>query len=801
MIYEVYRDSVFLFPPDVDITELTLRKASPLKSFIVGGVSRLRVLVIEQSSLDRIPPMVGKVRGLRIIWLTYSLLTELQLDALLNATELELLNVAFNRITRLSLSNTRGNSSLMDINLEGNRLESLDMSLFAPFVRLDRLTLTGNRLKQLESTKPINLPALKALTLERNNITDLSWINQVVLSQLKILLLADNAITQLPITWNTLPKLTTLGLQGNRLRTLDMGWFRSLKSVEQIYLAKNQLEAVFSSGPAFRWPSLKLLNLSNNRISKLNFSGCQMSSLSTLVLHDNLLQRIPPGIFQQSPALSLAIRNNPLKCSSLQQFRIQIVARKLQPAFVQASLGKTCSNTLLRIAEINQTICYGCVIYFFTSVSFVTLAGIGSSDASCIPGSYCILESVDLTKNGMAVLRSSSNVSIIEINKLILSSAPSGSVLLRLAQFANALRLLGYKDPVFQIVEGTDFLEISIQGKGLRSFVVNGINNWLASLLLEETSLDRIPATIGNLRALQQLNIYQSNIVSVNFDVFLNNRALQHLYIVEGRISQLSPTSDKDAILPITYLSLVGNRLVHLDMAVFRSLQNLVDINLSGNPIQSIDSSSLVTLPALYKLYAPYCNISKIDLTRVALPQLTRLLLHYNRLSSIPAQLGMLKSLWWITLTNNSIKDVDLALLGRLPMLNTIDIDNCNTERVYSSVVPLVLPSLVSLALYQNNLSRFNLTGIKLPSIKFITLGSNQLKTVPNVIIRHPELYMNLIDNPIQCDSLQAYKTAIASGRLVLDGIAKGLCSAGKFTYDGQGNFVCCIAKELRKQT
>ncbi|XP_058123581.1 leucine-rich repeat-containing protein 15-like [Anopheles ziemanni] len=357
IIYDVYRDSVFLFPANVDITELTLRNASSLKSFIIGGECRLRLLVIEQSSLDHIPQMVDKVRGLRIIWLTYSLLTELKLDAFLNASELMLVNVAFNQITRLTLSNTRGNSSLVELNLEGNRLEILDMSLFVPFVRLDRLTLTGNRLKQLASTKTTNFPALKALTLERNNITDLSWINQLVLSQLKVLMLTDNAITQLPITWNTLPKLITLGLQGNRLRTLDISWFRSLKSVEQIYLLKNQLETVYSSGPAFRWPSLKLLNLSNNRISKLNLTGCQMSNLFTLVLHDNLLQRIPPGIFQQNPVLSLAIRNNPLKCSSLEQFRVQLVARKLRPAFEQANSGKTCSNTLLRISEINQTIC------------------------------------------------------------------------------------------------------------------------------------------------------------------------------------------------------------------------------------------------------------------------------------------------------------------------------------------------------------------------------------------------------------------------------------------------------------
>uniref|UniRef100_A0A182J6T4 Uncharacterized protein n=1 Tax=Anopheles atroparvus TaxID=41427 RepID=A0A182J6T4_ANOAO len=303
VVYDVYRENVFILPAGIDIMELYLRKAPQLRSFKIGGASRVRQLIIGESLLDHIPPMMGKLRSLQHLSLTNGKLTVLLLDLVLNVSEVVVLNVAFNQISQLSLNSNYsvGSSALQDLDLGGNRLEFLDMAVFAPFKFLEQLTLTGNRLKRLESSKPTTLPALKTLGVQRNNLTALHWDNGLFLPKLKVLILSYNAIAQLPTNWGPLRMLETLILEGNNLTVLDLSGFRSLATVRLFNLMNNQLETVISSGPNFVLPQLSFLNLSKNRISKMNLVGCQMPNLLTFIVNDNLLPTVPARIFNQSP--------------------------------------------------------------------------------------------------------------------------------------------------------------------------------------------------------------------------------------------------------------------------------------------------------------------------------------------------------------------------------------------------------------------------------------------------------------------------------------------------------------------
>lgn len=187
---------------------------------------------------------------------------------------------------------------------EGN----LDQNLFK-LKQLNFLEIAKTKL----STLPRELSAIENLTsllCHSNELTSLpSELGKLV--NLKNLDLSNNKLTSLPEEFKNLKELMTINLGGNQLTSLfplkdlsklavldlnrnkfkklpeDLG-SASLENLSQINVSFNELEEILDNFSEL--PSLKVLNLENNKITQVPASLCQCNKLKDLLLKENKLK-------------------------------------------------------------------------------------------------------------------------------------------------------------------------------------------------------------------------------------------------------------------------------------------------------------------------------------------------------------------------------------------------------------------------------------------------------------------------------------------------------------------------------
>ncbi|XP_013927605.1 PREDICTED: slit homolog 3 protein-like, partial [Thamnophis sirtalis] len=130
--------------------------------------------------------------------------------------------------------------------------------------------------------------------------------------------LHDNDISILEATgiFKKLPSLRKINLSNNKIKEIREGTFDGAAGVQELMLTGNQLESVH--GRMFRGlTGLKMLMLRSNMINCVNndtFTG--LSSVRLLSLYDNRITTITPGAFNTLVSLStINLLSNPFNCN------------------------------------------------------------------------------------------------------------------------------------------------------------------------------------------------------------------------------------------------------------------------------------------------------------------------------------------------------------------------------------------------------------------------------------------------------------------------------------------------------
>lgn len=252
--------------------------------------------------------------------LSQNKLQVLEYNSFAHLTSLKELKVSRNQLHRCEESTLANLKHLTSLDLSSNKLVALHNKFFAPVqATIERLLLQNNSISVLTPGLFHQLTSLQHLDLSRNEITS-HWLNSDIFSdlhQLKYLDLSYNRISRIdPTTFQSLVQLETLSLQRNELSqipstighlvsliSLDLS-FNTLQDIsnasylgscQQLYslvLESNRIENV-TRGSFSSLPSLKVLNLANNRIKmidqstfegKLNMIFCFVSFVLSLVL-------------------------------------------------------------------------------------------------------------------------------------------------------------------------------------------------------------------------------------------------------------------------------------------------------------------------------------------------------------------------------------------------------------------------------------------------------------------------------------------------------------------------------------
>lgn len=256
-----------------------------------------------------------------------------------------------NRISQIDLSNNslsvidaasfRGlNMSLQSINLSNNVMRSISAGVFDGLNKLQEINFDNNwfqfipnnllKVKSLSSVlkslsfnsnpmtkirddlslNDLTLESLEKLSLEAGNVTVIASQDFVAFPGLRELTLRQNYIAKIsPGSFQPLHQLLSLDLSANDLQILPEERLSSLSNLRTLNLSRNHLADTPSFSPHLK--SLASIDLSFNRLTKIESFGHVGESMEELLLHDNMIAWLAGNSLQNLTSLKkLDIRNN-----------------------------------------------------------------------------------------------------------------------------------------------------------------------------------------------------------------------------------------------------------------------------------------------------------------------------------------------------------------------------------------------------------------------------------------------------------------------------------------------------------
>ncbi|KAL9865804.1 toll-like receptor 7 isoform 2-T2 [Geothlypis trichas] len=236
------------------------------------------------------------------------------------------LDLSRNNVFFVNPSDFQGLSTLKCLNLSDNAIsQTLNGSEFSYLSGLKYLDFSNNRVDLLYQTAFKELKLLEILDLSNNQhyfmtegVTQLlSFIKN--LAHLRKLMMNENDISTTIDTGMESQSLRILEFRGNRLDALwvdgnsrYLSFFKNLTSLEELDISFNSLSFLPHSVFAEMPPSLKILNLTNNRLKSFIWGNLpSLKNLVTLDLSNNLLTNVPRELSNCSSSLQeLMLRNN-----------------------------------------------------------------------------------------------------------------------------------------------------------------------------------------------------------------------------------------------------------------------------------------------------------------------------------------------------------------------------------------------------------------------------------------------------------------------------------------------------------
>jgi|GEM_PF-1799702 len=278
-----------------ELRELTLskNKLETLDSG-VGSCSALEQLKLDGNRLKGLPPEIGRLVNLRDLDVSDNELESIP-EEIAELENLQELNLQSNKLTTLP-SNFGNLSRLARLYISQNRITELPSS-FGKLAKLETLMAFGNALESVPETIG-QLESLKVLNLAANNIKTWESVGSH-LKKLEEVNIGWNLLKALPEDIENLEKLRKLNCVKNQIETIPMGLGKL--SLSELRLAKNQIqEWPQFEGEVMLFKSIRDLDISANKLTRVDESLSRAEQLRNLRLDDNELEKIPDEMSSKS---------------------------------------------------------------------------------------------------------------------------------------------------------------------------------------------------------------------------------------------------------------------------------------------------------------------------------------------------------------------------------------------------------------------------------------------------------------------------------------------------------------------
>ncbi|KAH8354494.1 hypothetical protein KR084_012471 [Drosophila pseudotakahashii] len=313
-------------------------------------VGNLTSLQMQRTSLGVLRDEIfSTVPWLKILELGQNIIHTVHIGAFKGLARLRLLGLQGNGIQEILNGTFAPLMELVHLDLSSNELTTLPRDIFDKNRKLQTLLLNGNQMKTLQPDVLCSLPnlhlvdlghagELDTLMLELNDIASLilegsSLTSLVINGGFIKLQAANNELNHLQV--GNKGVVIEMDLHGNLLSGNETAVFlRGMWNLQRLDLSKNIIEALPLHGSGlddpdsqelFLLPSLKYLNLANNRLVRLPPDSPIISSrLSHLDLSHNLLLTLDVEILKDLPVLeTLFVEGNRLNTFDYQLFHQQ----------------------------------------------------------------------------------------------------------------------------------------------------------------------------------------------------------------------------------------------------------------------------------------------------------------------------------------------------------------------------------------------------------------------------------------------------------------------------------------------
>ncbi|KAG6443873.1 hypothetical protein O3G_MSEX003089 [Manduca sexta] len=288
---------------------------------------------------------------------------------------------------------------------------------------------------------------------------------------------------------------------------------------------------------------------------------------------------------------------------------------------------------------------------------------------------------------------------------------------------------------------------------------------------------------IGDL-PIEVLNLSRCSIETIEKASFRDLQEMRVLDLSHNQLTsaKLSPHAFEGRFSPEEYepltsmrvLSLAYNDLHSLNQDLFEHLPELEELDLSGNPLTTIDHVTLIaisSLPMMKVLRMRSCQLTEIPEKFLHTPRfLERLDISDNRLTAVPQELEETKNLVYLNLNQNPIVELNMESedypgFPRLRKLQELHMCNMQSLRRIGAGALAGLENLVRLHLsYNPSLEFIDPKALARPDdigetydwplIKELYVKSNNLSEIDSRMLSRWDLLekLDVSDNPYLCD-------------------------------------------------
>ncbi len=237
-----------------------------------------------------------------------------------------------------------------------------------------------------------------------------------------------------------------------------------------------------------------------------------------------------------------------------------------------------------------------------------------------------------------------------------------------------------------------------------------------------------IPASVGNLKNLENLHLYDGNLTGTIPVELVNLARLKSLVLKNNQLTGAVPAS-LGQLNNLQTLNLSANRLTQIEAGAWNNSQ-LYDLALNDNLIEGNLPVSFKNFTALQNLRVQNNKISLVPPEIGMLTNLQRIELQNNQLTAVPAEMGQLTKLTYIDLSNNKIKEIP-ETWSSLVNLNYLTADS----NMISQLPDLsLMTNLNTISMNYNQIEQLPTSLCLLPQLSFVEMSYNKIKRFPKDI-------------------------------------------------------------------